>query len=206
MTLTRIFSLSCLLLATACTGTTVREMVGVDSRAPDEFRVVSRPPLSVPPQFNLRPPAIGDGSTPYATDKKAEALITGNASQAPQSGQTFTLKSGNSETAIEPVMQSPVSGMAGSSAESQFLLNAGANRADPTVRQTLVEEKYVRQEEKQEEGWWEIWPDDEETTVNPGKESERIQKNQDEGKPINEGEVPVIDPKDKGVLGRILDF
>ena len=206
MTLTRLFSLSCLLLATACTGSSVREMVGIDSRAPDEFRVVSRPPLSVPPQFNLRPPAIGDGSNPYATDKKAEALITGNEPTTPQSTQTFTLKSGDAQTAIQPVVQSPVSSTAGSSAESQFLLNAGANQVDPTVRQRLVEEKYVKQEEKQKEGWWEIWPDEQETTVNAGKESERIQKNQDEGKPVNEGETPVTDPKDKGVLGRILDF
>ncbi len=206
MTLTRVFSLGCLLLATACTGNSVREMVGIDSRAPDEFRVVSRPPLSVPPQFNLRPPAVGDGANPYATDRKAEALITGNAVETPQSGQTFTLKSGDAQTAVQPVAQSPVSGMAGSSAESQLLLNAGANNVDPTVRQTLIEEKYVRQEEKQEEGWWEIWSDDDEATVNPSKESERIQKNQDEGKPVNEGEVPVVDPKGESTLRRILDF
>lgn len=42
----------------ACSG--VRRAVGADKVAPDEFRVVTKAPLVVPPEYNLRPPAPGE--------------------------------------------------------------------------------------------------------------------------------------------------
>jgi hypothetical protein len=37
----------------------VRQVVGLDRRGPDEFAVESRAPLTIPPDFELRPPAPG---------------------------------------------------------------------------------------------------------------------------------------------------
>ena len=49
--------LACLVLA-AC-GSDVSETFGYGKSAPDEFTVISRPPLILPPDYNLRPPGTG---------------------------------------------------------------------------------------------------------------------------------------------------
>ncbi len=52
---------SCLLILglsflAACGGSGVGEVLGLDKEAPDEFAVVTRAPLTLPPDFGLRPP------------------------------------------------------------------------------------------------------------------------------------------------------
>ena len=44
------------------------------SGGPDEFRVVRKAPLSVPPEFNLRPPALGQ-SRPQELSPEAQARV-----------------------------------------------------------------------------------------------------------------------------------
>jgi hypothetical protein len=39
--------------------TSLRQMVGLDRTGPDEFAVESRAPLTIPPDFELRPPQAG---------------------------------------------------------------------------------------------------------------------------------------------------
>lgn len=209
MKFTHPLSLTCLLLLTACGGNTVKQTLGLETQAPDEFRVVSRPPLSVPPQFSLRPPSTGDASeNPYATDKQAQSLVTGQPVNG-GNGETFVLKNNPAETAVVPGQTSAISVVAKTSAESQLLQNAGAASVDPTVRKTLVEEKLQKQQKVEEAPWYDFWssrPDKKETTVDAKKEAERVKQNQDEGKPVTEGDTPVVKPKDKGVLGNILGY
>jgi hypothetical protein len=38
-----------------------KKMVGIEKTSPDEFAVESRAPLTIPPDFDLRPPAPGTG-------------------------------------------------------------------------------------------------------------------------------------------------
>jgi hypothetical protein len=45
--------------ASACTSG-VRQALGADKTVPDEFRTVTIAPLTVPPEFNLRPPQPGE--------------------------------------------------------------------------------------------------------------------------------------------------
>ncbi|WP_233205184.1 DUF3035 domain-containing protein [Alkalicaulis satelles] len=54
-----IIASAALLGATAC-NTGVRQALGADKTVPDEFRVVTIAPLTVPPEFNLRPPRPGE--------------------------------------------------------------------------------------------------------------------------------------------------
>ena len=49
--------LSLSLLLPGCTG--FRQFVGLDQNGPDEFAVESRAPLTIPPDFDLRPPQPG---------------------------------------------------------------------------------------------------------------------------------------------------
>ena len=48
---------SAVLALTACEG--VKKQFGLAKQSPDEFRVVARAPLSLPPDFTLRPPEPG---------------------------------------------------------------------------------------------------------------------------------------------------
>ncbi|MEZ5998467.1 MAG: DUF3035 domain-containing protein [Hyphomonas sp.] len=53
-------SLTLLALGAACVATTgCSSMKGVSTRTPDEFRVVTKAPLTVPPDYSLRPPGSG---------------------------------------------------------------------------------------------------------------------------------------------------
>ena len=50
-------SLCSVLVLGGCTS--IRQMVGLDRVGPDEFAVESRAPLTIPPDFELRPPQAG---------------------------------------------------------------------------------------------------------------------------------------------------
>ena len=53
--------LSILVLASFSLGacSTMKDLSGVNKKTPDEFRVLSKPPLVMPPDYNLRPPRAG---------------------------------------------------------------------------------------------------------------------------------------------------
>jgi hypothetical protein len=183
-----------------CTGSNVRETLGITRKAPDEFRVVSRPPLTVPPQFSLRPPSIDEESpNQLATSAQAKELLMGSAENnalAPASG-----KKANSQVASTGITTA-------SKADAQFLERAGAPQANPNIRRELTEEKITKQHQQEEESWWDkisMFPESKDPTVNANKESERIQANEESGKPVTDGETPVVKSKDRGILGRILE-
>ena len=48
-----------------------REDLGVDKNAPDEMLVISRAPLSVPPEFGLRPLVVEDETAETAPELSA---------------------------------------------------------------------------------------------------------------------------------------
>jgi len=51
-------------LISGCSGgDTVQEALGYEQTGPDELAVIKRPPLIVPPDFNLRPPRADDPET-----------------------------------------------------------------------------------------------------------------------------------------------
>lgn len=184
-------------LLIACEGESARQIIGLDRTSPDEFRVVTRPPLSVPPEFSLRPPGDTQGAA---------------ASAIPMHEQAQHLVRSGGETNIYALPRTESDGIArtvapekAASSDMQFLKNAGAEQADPNVRTLLQEEKITRQIEKEESGWWDSitsW-DKKEPVVDARKEAQRIEKNQEEGKPVNEGEVAETTDKDRGVFGRI---
>lgn len=81
------------LLAVACAATVLglsgcsnwRQIIGIDQPAPDEFAVESNAPLTIPPDFNLRPPEPGAQSPHQITAaEKAQQII--NAADAGRPG------------------------------------------------------------------------------------------------------------------------
>jgi len=201
-----IIALSTVFLS-GCSSDTVKNTLGLDRAAPDEFRVVSRPPLSVPPQFTLRPPANSDAAPNQASaSSQAQSVILG--------GKASDSQTGSVDSTAAPVKitktsngKTPASGT--SSADAAFLRDAGANQADPKIRDTLMEERYARQEQTEDTPWWDFWSssnDKKEPLVDPKKESDRIKKDSDSGQPVTNGDTPEIKDRDTGLIGRIFGY
>ena len=187
---------TCVLLS-ACGEGTLSERIGLERKPPDEFRVLSRPPLTVPPEFRLRPPAeLGEsGGVIQPTSRQAETLVFG------EDGTTTSLRPGSADTAVTPVtIEEPAT-----DADAKFLSNIGADDIDPNIRNTLRKENkdYVEEDDKSFiEKLRE--PTNNEPTVDAKKEAERIEKNKTEGKPIDEGETPTKTKPDRGIIDKIL--
>src|SRR3546814_3989738 len=65
------------LAVSACGG--FRENLGLTKQSPDEFRVVSRAPLTLPPDYNLRPPEPGAPRPQVGTpSQQAERAVFAN--------------------------------------------------------------------------------------------------------------------------------
>lgn len=186
-------------LCTACNSGEVRETLGLNKDAPDEFRVVSRPPLSVPPEFHLRPPAPGEApiGAPAAETVGRSLVLEDDGSDM----TTRILQKPSVETAVDPVN----SGSLASTGEANLLSKAGTADADPTIRSQLHQDEKEAPEVEEEvtplESWMGVKPSD--PVVDPKAEAERIRENKDAGKPVNEGDVKTVDPKKDSVIDKI---
>ena len=193
-----------LALLAGCSGNDVKDTLGMNRVAPDEFKVVSRPPLTVPPQFSLVPPDTGsEGPGQQQAADQAKEAVMGSSTAAPE--PIPAAKPGKSKS------QAAASGPRGTGsaqADSAFMQRFGADKADPNVRKELTEDRINKQIKEEDESWWDIMsspaPKAKDPTVNAPLESERIKDNTDAGKPVNEGETPTVKEKDRGILGRIL--
>jgi hypothetical protein len=108
-------ALACVLLLSACQST-VQQTFGIGKRAPDEFQIVRRQPLIIPPDSTLRPPQPGEpGPQEVSTATQAREVLTGTQATSPPA----------------PVTMSP--------GESALLADA-KTQADPDIRRRLLEE------------------------------------------------------------------
>jgi hypothetical protein len=113
-----------------CGGGTVAESLGMGKRAPDEFQVVRRAPLVLPPDYNLRPPEPGaPPSRQQDTAAQAEALLVGQAAATDRRAMASGTQSpgeqaliGQSRVQAEPGIRQVIV------AENQDLMNLDDNR------------------------------------------------------------------------------
>ena len=192
-----------MLTLAACSSGTVKNTLGLERSPPDEFRVVSRPPLSVPPQFDLPTPSVAaQPANQLPTSKQAQSLLTGGVTSAPETAGAPAI-SAPTNTKVKPVK--PATG-----AEARFLQHAGATQTDPNVREKIVQERMASQQDPVEEkSWWDVFssnPPKKDPIVNASKEAQRIKTDQDSGQPVTTGDTPVVKQKDTGVLGRIFGY
>jgi hypothetical protein len=159
-------SLSVLLLS-GCGN--VKKNLGLERSAPDEFTVVHRAPLSMPPDYDLRPPTPG-------APRPQDAVVEEQAKEAVL---------GNNSTASAP-----------SGSDSTFLKDAGADQVNDSIRQQVDRETAAlpaKQKTVSEKllGWTKSKPaEPAATVVDPDKEAARLHKDQVEGKAPTEGETP----------------
>lgn len=166
-----------LLILGGCTET--RQALGLTKQSPDEFQVVARAPLSLPPDYNLRPPEPGAPRPQEGTARdQAESALFG-----PQSGQGAA--------------------PAGSQGEVALLQSASAAGIDPNIRQLVDQEtnQYVEENQQFVDNliFWRD-PDPYGEVVDPVAERQRLQENAALGKPVTEGDTPIIERKERGLL------
>src|SRR5712672_4837484 len=102
-------SLCSALLVGACTS--IRQMVGLDRVGPDEFAVESRAPLTIPPDFELRPPAPGAARPQEVTaaERARKAIDTAGPGEAgKQASGGLRMPEGGSRRAETPNSQQAV--------------------------------------------------------------------------------------------------
>ncbi len=177
-------AVSGVLLLAGCSG--VQEQFSLTSTPPDEFRVTTRAPLAVPPDFNLRPPAPGE---PRPQE--------GTATQ--QAKQVIFRATDNTAPSLEEAM--PADGR--SMGERALLVAAQADQTQSDIRQVVEREsRTLREEDGYLYDVLVFWRDE----VPPGEiidaeaEAKRLQENAALGKPVTEGETPTIERKKKALL------
>ena len=167
----------------------VRKSFGGGKNAPDEFVVYKRPPLSLPPEYGLRPPTPGESRPQKISplDQAREAILGKNASRP-----AATPKPAKAES---PGLQA-------------LITRTGADKAEPGIRRLVNQESSVLADEDQLfVNKLIFWVDDKSNpgiVVNAKQEQKRIMSNQALGKPINEGEIPEV--KRKQARKGLLDF
>lgn len=156
-----------------------RRTFGLERTPPDEFAVVSRAPLSLPPEFKLQPPRPGAARPQEvgATQQAAATVFGGNAA---------TRASG-----------------AASSGEADLLTRAGASAADGDIRTKIDRESTSLA--VADKRWIDsllFWqkPEPAGAIVDARKESQRLRENAAVGKPVTEGNTPVIERRRKAPL------
>lgn len=162
----------------------LREDLGLGRNAPDEYAVVDQPPLSMPPDFDLRPPQPG-APRPQSVDMKQRASDVLFAGASPSAG-----------TAATPTETSD--------SEKALLEKTGADKANPDIRQVVDREasqKVVSSPHLVDQLlWWKKEPPPG-TTVDAAAEATRIKEAKDKGEPLNQGATPVIEREKTGWLG-----
>lgn len=193
-----------------------RQAMGLGKRAPDEFTVVKRAPLSLPPEYALRPPEPG-APRPQEPSPTAQArqqvLGTGSGGAAQQQGAVAALGGG------KPFAQSgfALGGAAlGSSADrsvsaavpstpgvQNFRQQLGLNQADPDIRTKINREhtQLVEADRRLLDDllFWKQKEDPSAVVVDPQAERKRLQENAALGSAPTSGEVPTIERKSQGL-------
>jgi hypothetical protein len=147
----------------------IRRALGYEKSIPDEFAVVSRAPLAIPPDYSLRPPQPGAAPSQEvaAQDRAKEAIF----------------RAGPQQATLPPAATNRSAG------EGAFLDAAGAPKADPNIRAHVADDTALTPENQR--GfvdkllfWRKSGPPDTDDVIDPNKEADRIKQAQAAGAPV----------------------
>lgn len=170
MTRSMVVALGCAMLLAGCGGTNgASRFFGLTRDAPDEFTVTTQPPLSIPPDFNLRPPEPGAPRPQTLSDRAA------------------------AEAALAP--QTALGGTSGGMSPGQAALLQAAGPAAPgDIRQQIATDNRQAGQPSFVDKlmFWRSSSAPTAVAVDPAKEQERIRANQALGRPADTGDTPII--------------
>jgi hypothetical protein len=164
-----------LVLLTGCSSDKLARTFGLTRDAPDEYTVTTRAPLSMPPDYNLRPPRPG----------------------APRPQEQSEQQQAESALVPETSLNAPA---AGETPGQAALLEQAGPAAPANIRRTVDEES---RNASANEGFVDkllYWrkPNTQGAEVDATKEAQRLRQNAALGEAPNVGETPVIQQKKEG--------
>ncbi len=182
----RAASAALLLLTMAGCGA-FREGLGLNKKAPDEFAVVSRAPLVLPPDYQLRPPRPGAPRPQRAQPSStARTALFSSGRRPPGTARAVTGTGG-----VESV------------GESALLDRAGSKGIDPNIRRVIEEETAsITEKDRTLAEQLIFWRERERPgqVIDARREATRIRENQATGQPVTAGSTPIIERREKGFL------
>jgi hypothetical protein len=168
---------STLALAACGNGDTLSRAFGLTRDAPDEFLVTTRAPLSMPPDFSLRPPRPGAPRPMEQSERQQaeEALVPQTALGTPQ---------------------------ASDSPGQDALLQAAGPPVTNQIRQQIDADARMQQGSQSFVSKLLFWqkPTPPGIVVDPQKEAQRLRENAALGESPDTGDTPIIQPAKKGLL------
>ena len=179
--LPRIFLLAALAPLSACGETDLSRSFGLNRDAPDEFQVTTRAPLSMPPDYALRPPRPGAPrpQEQSARDAAEAALVpqtalNGRPSGAPSRGQ-------------------------------QALVEASGPSAPADIRRRVEQEQNLDAPSRGLTDRLMFWRDPPApgVAVDPAREAQRLKENAALGQSPQQGDTAIIQRGRRGLLDGI---
>lgn len=190
-TMIRVAALAGVALALgACEG--VKEQFGLTKQSPDEFRVVSNAPLTLPPDFSLRPPAPGvpRPQVGTATDQARRAIFRADTPKVVPAEQTVA-QDGRS------------------TGELSLLKAAGAESVEPDIRTVI--ERETNKLNAESGSFLEalvFWRGEDRpgTVIDASGEAKRMRENAALGKAVTSGRTPTIERREKALFEGLFSF
>ena len=172
------------LALSACTS--VRDEIGLNRAKPDEFAVVPKAPLAMPPDFaTLKEPEPG-APRPQQVSPSGEARAALASSRA--------------------AIAAPVSSQSVSAGELALVDAAGANKSDPKIRAEMRNELRDQRGQKSMAERILFWqgPEKEEWVVDAAAEAKRIERAKKQGEVLTGQGTPIIEKSaEKGLMGKL---
>nr|WP_294520778.1 DUF3035 domain-containing protein [uncultured Rhodopila sp.] len=164
-----------LVLLSGCSTDKLSRTFGLTRDAPDEYTVTTRAPLSMPPDYNLRPPRPGAPRPQEQTEQQqAEAALVPETSL-------------NAPTGGDSPGQAALLEQAGPAAPADI-----RRKVDQEARTDASNDGFI-----DKLLYWRK-PDTHGAEVDATKESQRLRQNAALGEAPNVGETPIIQPKKEG--------
>ena len=176
----RLAALAAVVALAGCSGDELTRNFGLTRDAPDEFTVTTRAPLSMPPNYQLRPPRPGASRPQELTERQqAEATL-----------------------APEAMLQGPVTG---TTPGQQAMLSATGPKAPADIRNRVDAEGQLDAPSTSFTDELMFWraPPVAGTAVDPARESQRLRQNAALGQSPEAGNTPIIQPKRESLLDSI---
>ena len=168
-------------LLAGCGGDDISRTFGLQRDAPDEFQVTTRAPLSMPPDFALRPPRPGAARPQEATARgAAEAALV---PQAALAGREAPMTTGTSA-----LLQA-----AGPAAPADIRGKVEQESALERPSRSLVDRLMFWRAPSQPAG----------LAVDPQRESQRLRENAALGQNPTEGDSRIIQPRSRSLFDRL---
>jgi hypothetical protein len=172
-----------LILLGGCSSDKLMRTFGLTRDAPDEYTVTTRAPLSMPPDYNLRPPRPGAARPQEQSERQQaqEALVPQTALDSPQVGA--------------------------SAGQAALIQEAGPAAPGDIRRKVDQDARYADNDESfiDKVLYWRK-PDSQHVQIDAQKESQRLRENAALGQGPDVGETPIIQQKKSGWFSSLFSW